>query len=61
MRMPNLGLFKGYPPQGSSKEEADALWEANQRNHPLTRMTEAERVRIASRQQPKNSTPKKPA
>ena len=60
MQMRNLGLFKGYPTDSLTPEQRSALFEENQRNHPLTRQTEADRILTESRQPQEKSTQKKP-
>ena len=43
----NLGLNNGVPPSTLTDEEALALFHKNGRNHPVTRLSHAEKVLLA--------------
>jgi hypothetical protein len=56
----NLGLNNGIPPSTLTDEQAVALFHKNGRNHPLTRMSHAEKVLSSRRNRaPKPSEQKK--
>jgi hypothetical protein len=56
----NLGLNNGVPPSTLTDEQAVALFHKNGRNHPLTRMSHAEKVLSSQKNRAqKQSEPKK--